>query len=293
MLQWWVMSDYTKYEVVPIDVVSPLRMRVMQQDPEKYKYGMRLLQKGDPVSIMDFHIGRGFFGIPEATLERLCVAFGIEGAPSPALLKGNSATLSRSAALLRHLRPDMEEQGCERALLKKRFGEMPEDIGELRELIDEDVLYSVLLADDIGAFKQWTGECERNKTQLLKDGKSAKAVTVAVYHAIGGPSSRKPKPRGKAGATVKAKAKPHWHPQILAREVWVLHELKPGPAAIFVAEYNGAFRLIYDGVRRKSISWTLRGRPEAVCLVLKHAWRLHGEASGESCPWPDLISGSA
>lgn len=49
------------------------------------------------------------------------------------------------------------------------------------------------------------------------------------------------------------------------------------------------FRIIYGGSRRNSVSWTLRGRSEAIRLTLHHGWRLHREATGEECPWAELL----
>lgn len=290
--EWFVIWDFDDYEVLPVSVASPVRMRLEVGDTMENWCGIRLVKLGveGALSILQFHVTKCFAGLSEGTLSKLCVHLDIEEQVQ-SLASGGNKCLDRVAALMRHLKPEMEAEECEQAMLMKRFAEEPEDIDALRELVDDGDLYSVLLAEDIGACKQWAKEYQATKAETVAHKSAAKTSAARVWAAPGfksggaSSSSRPKRPKPKT-------PKPHrnWRFQIDEGDVEVVQAMKPDPCTIFVDHYNGAFRIIYGGIRRKSVSWTLRGKVEAIRLALLHAWRLHAEATGEVCPWSELIN---
>lgn len=69
----------------------------------------------------------------------------------------------------------------------------------------------------------------------------------------------------------------------------VVSELVPPDCVVQVDDFNGCFRIKYKGIRRKSVSWTLRGRVEAIKLAVNLAWKIHVDFGGDPCPWQAVI----
>lgn len=142
------------------------------------------------------------------------------------------------SVLMRYSRPDVGAAECERALCLKSFAEQPGDTSMLTELIQEDVLYSIVLADGIGACKQWNKQCEDTRPETAANQQAAKRSTTRVWasKAFGGgtsSSSAKPKPRAKPKTPPPPKPKPRWYAQISEGDVEVVQDMTPLACTIF------------------------------------------------------------
>jgi hypothetical protein len=288
-LKWALVIDFEAWQVIPTESHSPLHMRVQGGPKPPCPYGVRLHQAGAGSGIVDWHLERGFACLSEKVLKDLLEHFGLSAEALTGSIPGCKPTLVMAVALLRHLRPNLDVQAAINLLMTKRQLERPESVKDLSQMLDLDIMLNTMLPQDFTEAKEFTtvGLAKMEVSKSMKDEAKTTAQKYWDKHPVAPvakPKAKKAKPK----AAPKPAPKPHWQAKSAAGDTSVLDEAKPSDSKIWTVDFNGCFRITYKGERRKSVSWTLRGRVLAIQMALRGAWLIHEECTGEACPNPEL-----
>jgi hypothetical protein len=296
-LKWWFVDDFEKWEVLPTVVVSPLHTFVDKQSSDHRTVCLKLVS--EPMPLMQWHSERGFATVKETSMEKLIGQLGIDIAACPF---GHSTDVedATALALVLHYQPALSEAAAIVTMHRRRNLMRAEDVHDLKRLLDDEVLTSCMLTPDFTQAKTFINERVNDHTKAAaKKDRLAPLVATVFKHTAAAKGKAKAKAKAHPAAKGKAKAKAHpavlpakahWKPAILAGDSIVLMEACPGPVTIFVDKFNGRFEIMYDRVRVKSVSWTLRGSALAVQTTLREAWRIHEDHGGEPCPYPEMLA---
>lgn len=295
-LQWALAIDHTDWAIIPTRPVSPLHIRASRRQPPASGIGVFLRKVDDSVDLLEWHLSRGFAKLSETVLRDLLQSYGLSVDSVLESLPGAPLAMLMSLALMCHLRPDLSTQQATEYLLARRRLERPEDVSDLARYIDEYVLGSAMLFNDFQEAKEWVNQRSEKMRASTKQ-RAETAPTVGKFmekHRNSRPCAAakpkpKPKPKASSSSASSSAARQHWHPRTQAGDVSVIADFRPAPANIWADDFNGCFRVMYRGERRRSISWTVRGMPLAIQLALQAAWASHFEATGEACPHSELL----
>jgi hypothetical protein len=246
---------------------------------------------------MQWHSDRGFAQVSEKTVSKLLGELGIDIAAFP-LAHSADVVDATALVLVMHHQPKLSEAAAIAIMHRRRNLMKGEDVHDLKRLLDDEVLTSCMLTPDFAQAKTFINERVNDHTKAgVKKDRLRPLVSTVLKHMDDKvkAAAKKPKAAAKGKAKAKAKALPavlakaHWRPAVIAGDAVVLKEACPDPVTVFVDHFNGRFEIMYDRVRVKSVSWTLRGTPLAVQTTLREAWRIHEDHGGDPCPYPEMF----
>lgn len=187
--------------------------------------------------------------------------------------------------LMRRVDNTMTEGEVVSAMLQRVIKMTPDASSPELEEIPPEWLEDVALRGDVQKTKDF------NKSSALQSKTRAKRVEStarSVRAAFGGKQLKPSCAIAKAASKLRmntAAGKAKWFNAITAQDDF-LRKWSPEPARICTDDRNGRFLLHYGEFDRRSVSWTVRGVPEATLSALKILWGWHTLSTGAECPIP-------
>ena len=242
--------------------------------------------------VLLFQAERAFHAVPDYAIEKLLVCYGQVSAEEYGKLDSSeSLALFLSEVILGKHNKNAKEGDLEAALAKRRECEkLPEGTD-----IPAEVLDAVMLKSEAVDVRNWSADEKALAEKGLRTRQTAKACvrayqqrdsrTAANVESGGGGSAPSSSSSANSSTQTLAAQKQveRWVASVKAGDPAALEALKPPGSSMLVYEPKGAILVTVRG-KRKSVSWTIRGYPQAIYEALVEAWKLHCTLTGEMCP---------
>ena len=286
-LEWLFLFDKTSILVHPLKTKSPLRMWLEHKIPGA---GIVPTSSEKPETLEAFHTARGFCGLAEDTLKKLCAEWSI---PLPESVTHMKETQVLQTALLVNKKPGVDEATVKATLLQGEANLEGHDDVEVEEM--EAILQDTVLSTEKDTIMKLLKSSSRKK----KEEKVTEAWQKCFQNVVDGLPAAKKKEREKALAKAKAQAKAgsakkkkepasssktppggssydnrNYDP-IPVQIDKLLKEAKPPAAGVYTECDNGRWKVSYSSARshqQRSISWTSIGPRAAGKAALKQLW---------------------
>ena len=244
------------------------------------KQGVRWVQTGDAMDILQAQVERGFAHVPEQTLEQLLTH---KTKPLPVEDEEDSDRKTLLAmACIAAIKPDITMDKAV-GYLNTAFAEENPDYYH-DKYVDTTALSDVLVQSEVQKVHEWEAKVQATKLKKKK-AVATRARNVATYF----------KPAKFPAYTAATKRGPRWLPKkdeksTSAITKWI-GEWCPHDSKVVCDDYNGRWRVIAPDLNWRSVSWTCRGYEKAATEVVHQAWTYHTDFTGEACPFSldDLV----
>ena len=276
----WVPALHSKLRVLPTAVVSPMHVWAGDRSWPSDVAGVCWKILGEPMGVLNFHAERAFAGIKMDTMNKVLASYGVTKVEEH-LPEAEVSTENVGLLLTKLVKGTVTLAELEEALQKRRDWECATE--DPMPAVPDEALEAVMLGSDSSECKQWSKHAEDQQRQRSQNTKPLQKV-VQTLRPSGAASSSS---TGAGQSSLPASRQPQkaaWRARVQAEDAEVLQEMKPPGCTISANERKGAY-LIQLGAQRRSVSWTMRGVSQAMLLTLQEAWRLHGNVTGEPCPY--------
>jgi hypothetical protein len=291
-LEYSLVYDYTQWVVLPTAPVSPLGMFVRKMigaDGVGGQIGFRLVRGSAELPLLEWQERRGYNGVPQSCFkllreETVKVPEELLTVCRGEMVGEGGANDADVMSLLLHRHPTMPHVDM-KGRLKKRHARTEEDVGAVRDAVDEDVLTCLMLHQDYLETKDWVkGEEKASSASTEQKRKINARVNTFLMRAAPVLGDRRPKmtaaQRKKAEeeedrpvmAPLRVDAR--WRANIACRDHSIVERLKPPSSAIYWDVTNGAWKCLYAGVplRPGSFSCHNMGPGFAMRAALYRVW---------------------
>jgi hypothetical protein len=297
-----LVDDYERWLVLPTRAVSCLHILVAKSDANpSNKFGSIFKITGNMIPVLDWNVDKCFANVSEFTLKKMMHHEKVDETLSVSVGENVTYEDALALSLTAALRTTFTEEDARIALNKRRLVDTPEDYGKVKTLVEEDILFDTLLPQDFRTVKEDVGKNDGQKAACKKRKHTQVALVAALFTdyaaLIGTGVSAKKVKKLKQLAPPKAAKPPNkaqrlrFPVRIKMDDCDIVQDYAPPSVSIHIDEFNGCFRIKHALYRRKSVSWTNRGKQEAIRKALETAWQLHTDATDEPCLIQDLLDG--
>lgn len=280
--QWKVVFSLDQWAVLPSTPISPLHCFLLGDFPSD-DLGIMIVCKA-PVDIMTFQASRGFQGVPEMVLTRLCKELGLS--PEKPQETAIDVETFMAAEMMKHILPTLDQSTATEILMARLQQDTSQCDAKLTEFATDEMIGDVVLAGDQRKIKRFVEDMEAATSKRSQ----LKPKVIEHAHKVFPRKGRAPAASSVAKAAEKlqihtSRGSERWWANIKTEKDF-LDKWRPCRGTVIVDNNNGRFLLVYPNMKRRSVSWTLRGIEAARLESLRILWQWHESVTPEVCPLP-------